>query len=425
MRKAACSDRQLRREAGLSGAHIRSLALPLVVRRKFNLMNGAPEPKDLRLEDVSRRFGEVVALDRTTIEIRAGELLALLGPSGCGKTTTLRIIAGFERPDTGRVLVGGEDVVKLPPNRRRLGMVAQDYSLFPHMTVGENVGFGLRMSRTPRAVTVQKVADILGLVQLKGFEDRYPHQLSGGQQQRVALARSLVTNPSVLLLDEPLGALDKNLRESMQFELRRIQQSLRITTVMVTHDQEEALTLSDRVAVMDRGRILQVGTPREVYDAPRTRFVSEFLGTANLFSGRVTGSSPPVALATIGTGAGEIAIKLPGVAQRLGEPILIAIRPEKMRLSTTVDDAVNSYPAQVVGHVFRGTHHAYQVRIDGSAGEVFVYQQARGGDAGPVLETGARAWLSWAAHDTIVVDPDAAPGDVPISDLSAEGRRPS
>ncbi|MGD9843752.1 MAG: ABC transporter ATP-binding protein [Variibacter sp.] len=368
------------------------------------------QPQDLKLEDVSRSFGPVVALERTTLTIAAGELLSLLGPSGCGKTTTLRIVAGFETPDTGRILVGGRDITGLSPNHRRLGMVFQDYSLFPHMTIGQNVSFGLRMAKLPRADITERTRRILDLVRLPGFDDRFPHQLSGGQQQRVALARSLVTNPSILLLDEPLGALDKNLRESMQFELRRIQQSLGITTVMVTHDQEEALTLSDRIAVMDRGRILQVGTPTEVYDRPRTRFVSEFLGTANLFVGRMAGGSgaAPVALAQREGSESQIQIAVPERDRRNeGDAVMIAVRPEKMHLTRSRNGADNAFEAQVMGHVFRGTHRAYQVSLPDGRGEVIVYQQAVSDGDEPVLAVGRRAWVSWSANDSIVVDPEA------------------
>ena len=240
--------------------------------------------ESLELENVSKRFGAVAAVEPLTLAVQAGALLALLGPSGCGKTTTLRIIAGFERPDSGLVRIGGRDVTPEPPNRRRLGMVFQNYSLFPHMTVAENIAFGLKMAKVPRSEIPSRVSEALSLVRLPGFEDRSPAQLSGGQQQRVALARSLITSPAVLLLDEPLGALDKNLRESMQFELRQLQKRLGITTVLVTHDQEEALTMSDFVAVMNHGRVLQVGPPQEVYARPKERFVSEFLGHLELTS---------------------------------------------------------------------------------------------------------------------------------------------
>ncbi|KND62143.1 Putrescine transport ATP-binding protein PotA [Candidatus Burkholderia verschuerenii] len=236
----------------------------------------------LSLDGLNKRFGAITALEDLSLEVRAGELVALLGPSGCGKTTTLRLIAGFEFPDTGAIRIAGRDVTHVPPNKRGLGMVFQNYSLFPHLTVADNIAFGLRMAGVPKRDRAPHVARMLDLIRLPGFGERRIAQMSGGQQQRVALARAIVTNPSVLLLDEPLGALDKNLREGMQFELKQLQSELGVTSVMVTHDQEEALTMSDRVVVMNHGRILQAGTPREVYDRPRTRFVAEFLGAANI-----------------------------------------------------------------------------------------------------------------------------------------------
>ena len=367
--------------------------------------------EELRLEEVSRRFGDVVALDSTSLRVPAGELMALLGPSGCGKTTTLRIIAGLEAPDTGRVLLGDRDLSELPPNRRGLGMVFQDYSLFPHMTVEENVGFGLRMAGVARAEISRRIRAILDLVRLTGLDDRYPNQLSGGQQQRVALARSLVTNPSVLLLDEPLGALDKNLRESMQFELRRIQRRLGITTVMVTHDQEEALTLSDRVAVMHRGRVLQVGSPREVYDFPNSRFVSEFLGTANLFEGRlVERRDDHYATILVANGA-EDGIPIRFVRRddlpREGAAT-IAVRPEKMTIAPEPASDQNSARAEIVGHVFRGTYHTYELRVLGCAGPVFVYDQARSRVGERVFEPGEKVFIHWTPEDSIVFEEGGA-----------------
>ncbi len=361
-------------------------------------------PQDLRLEDVSRRFGDIVALDRTNLQVEAGELLALLGPSGCGKTTTLRIIAGFEFADTGRVLIGGRDLGMLAPNRRALGMVFQDYSLFPHMTVARNVGFGLRMAKVPRAEIGQRVTEALALVRLQGFDERYPNQLSGGQQQRVALARSLVTNPSVLLLDEPLAALDKNLRESMQFELRRIQQMLGITTVIVTHDQEEALTLSDRVAVMQGGRIMQVGTPREVYDSPRNRFVSEFLGTANLFEGELAREEGVMRL-RVPEGA-DLRLLLPAsaAAATAGRRATIAVRPEKIRIASQPMETANRAQALVVGHVFRGTYHAYQLTLTAQEQPLFVYQQAQSRLGEENFNVGDSVHIGWSLEDSIVLE---------------------
>ncbi len=368
---------------------------------------------DLRLEEVSKSFGSVMALRPSSLAVDAGLLVSLLGPSGCGKTTTLRIIAGFESPDTGRVLIGGKDVGDLPPNRRRLGMVFQNYSLFPHMTVGENVAFGLTIAGVDRAEKRRRVKAILDLVRLPGFEDRFAHQLSGGQQQRVALARSLVTNPSILLLDEPLGALDKNLRESMQFELRRIQQSLGITTILVTHDQEEALTMSDRVAVMNHGVILQYGSPTEVYEHPRTRFVSEFLGTSNLFRGRVTADAR---IEVPREGAPAIVLRMPSkaAAPPAGGQALVAIRPEKMRLSRPAPGAaangMDSVAARVIDYVFRGTYHAYQVGVPGRSEPLFVYQQAIDADGQGVFPAGSEVRVTWSPDNVVpLADDGAAP----------------
>ena len=362
---------------------------------------------DLRLEDLSKRFGSVVALAPTGLTIEAGLLVSLLGPSGCGKTTTLRIVAGFEAPDTGRVVIGGRDVSDLPPNKRNLGMVFQNYSLFPHLTVGENVAFGLKMAGMARAEIDRRVRDVLELVRLPGYEERFSHQLSGGQQQRVALARSLITNPSILLLDEPLGALDKNLRESMQFELRRIQQRLSITTVLVTHDQEEALTMSDRVAVMNQGRILQYGSPTEVYERPRTRFVSEFLGTSNLFRGEVAGRTGGYAqIAVKLNGLGPLMLRAPAGDAQAGAAALLAVRPEKMRLQESRQADGDGVAAEVVDHVFRGTYHAYQVRVAGREEPLFVYHQADG-SGGAAYERGHAVQVCWRPDHVVVLAEDA------------------
>src|SRR3954449_9935600 len=240
---------------------------------------------DIHLAGVRKQFGEVVAVDGVDVEIRHGEFFTMLGPSGSGKTTCLRMIAGFERPDGGRIELGGQDVTNLPPAERNVNTVFQDYALFPHMSVAANVGYGLKVKGIGKAESAKRVEEVLALVRLEGFGDRRPSQLSGGQRQRVALARALVNRPRVLLLDEPLGALDLKLREQMQVELKAIQREVGITFVFVTHDQEEALTLSDRVAVFSEGHVLQVGSPRDVYEDPGSRFVAGFVGVSNLLSG--------------------------------------------------------------------------------------------------------------------------------------------
>ncbi|TWF46436.1 ABC transporter ATP-binding protein [Neorhizobium alkalisoli] len=324
----------------------------------------------LSLENVTKRYGQTLALKPTSLHVAPGEMLALLGPSGCGKTTTLRIIAGFSMPNTGSVLIGGVDVTELPPNRRGLGMVFQNYSLFPHMTVGQNVAYGLKTRGMPAAERTKKVRAMLDLVRLSNFEDRSIHQMSGGQQQRVALARSLVTDPKVLLLDEPLGALDRNLRESMQFELRAIQRRLGITSIIVTHDQEEALTMSDRIAVMAEGEIVQVGTPIDIYERPQSQFVSEFLGTANIFDGTLAGPAE--------AGMWNVRLTLPNapVVKVAGPPSLrgssairVAVRPERLAISPES----TQLRANVRGIVFRGSYYAYELDLPGLEKPIYVY----------------------------------------------------
>ncbi|MGY2049741.1 ABC transporter ATP-binding protein [Methylobacterium sp. JK268] len=350
----------------------------------------------LRLVEISKSFGALQALKPLSLTIGGGEMLALLGPSGCGKTTTLRIIAGFEAPDTGQVLIGGEDVTDLPPNRRGLGMVFQNYSLFPHMSVAENVAYGLKMRGVKASERRAQVRRMLDLVRLGQYEDRQIHQLSGGQQQRVALARSLVTNPSVLLLDEPLGALDKNLRERMQFELREIQRRLGITSIIVTHDQEEALTMSDRVAVMAEGRIVQVGPPTEVYDRPRTRFVSEFLGTANIFAGTVADRAGPqdwaISLDLDGERRSLVRSEEPLAA---GRRVLLAVRPERLAIGSGAEGGI---PARVQDVVFRGSYFAYELAVPGQSGPVFAYSQFR-----REVPADGRVGLTWPADGAIIL----------------------
>jgi spermidine/putrescine ABC transporter ATP-binding subunit len=358
----------------------------------------------LRLQGISKSFGSVQALRETDLDVPPGALMALLGPSGCGKTTTLRVIAGFEASDTGAVLIDGRDISDVPPNRRNLGMVFQNYSLFPHMTVGENIAFGLKMARAGKAETERRVTDILRLVRLAGFEDRFSHQLSGGQQQRVALARALVTNPKVLLLDEPLGALDKNLRESMQFELRQLQRKLGITTILVTHDQEEALTVSDLIAVMNHGRILQVGTPTEVYEKPNSRFVSEFLGTSNLFAATMNGLTACVRLEFNGSPI-DVPVVVPNEA-RPG-PMMLAVRPEKMALRVAAPaDGAPALHGVVSGRVFRGTYHAYQIRLPGRDDPVFVYQQPSTAGMADIFDIDAPVFVTWHPANAVLLDSD-------------------
>src|SRR5471032_1205540 len=370
--------------------------------------SSAERSQRLLLDGVSKRFGAITALETMTLDVHPGELLALLGPSGCGKTTTLRLIAGFDQPDTGIVSIGGRDVTGLQPDKRGLGMVFQNYSLFPHLSVGANIGFGLRMAGTPKGEIAARVKKMLDTIRLPGIEARNIAQLSGGQQQRVALARALITNPSVLLLDEPLGALDKNLREGMQFELRQIQSELGITSVMVTHDQEEALTMSDRVVVMDRGRILQTGSPRDVYEQPRTRFVAEFLGTANVIECDVIARHAQAVKLRPHRSHAEVVVPLRDV-RLSGEQAEFAIRPEKVVLDAPQSHHVR-FDGCIVQHVFRGAHHAYRVDVAALGRSVYAYEMATSSSGGGARPAGARVVVSFDAESAVLLEADADAG---------------
>src|SRR5262245_2127840 len=283
------------------------------------------------LVDVSKRFGAVGAVDDVSLEIEEGEFFSLLGPSGCGKTTTLRMVAGFELPDAGRILLQGTDVTEVPANRRPVNMVFQQYALFPHMSVYDNVAFGLKVKRVPRNQHRGRVTEMLRVVWLEDFERRRVRQLSGGQQQRVALARALVNRPAALLLDEPLGALDVKLRKHMQLELKRIQHDLGTTFVYVTHDQEEALAMSDRIAVMNGGRVEQIGSPREIYDHPRTAFVADFIGSLNALD--LTVDELVGAYAVMRLGEDERVVVPVPEGHRTGDAVRVAVRPEQVQLA--------------------------------------------------------------------------------------------
>jgi putative spermidine/putrescine transport system ATP-binding protein len=333
---------------------------------------------DVRLSSVRRAFGDVVAVDGVDLAIRQGEFFTMLGPSGSGKTTCLRIIAGFERPDAGTVELGGEDVTGLPPNERDVNTVFQDYALFPHMTVGENVQYGLRVKKVSRGERAERAADALKLVGLEGFEARRPSQLSGGQRQRVALARALVNRPRVLLLDEPLGALDLKLRQRLQVELKRIQQEVGITFVYVTHDQDEALSMSDRIAVMDSGRVLQIGTPHEVYDEPGSRFVAGFVGVSNLLELPVD-SVDGNAVAHLRLGRGDaVSADLDGRTIGVGARAIVTIRPERIALIEADAGAADDRACHAAGVVreslYAGPTSRFVVGLDGG-GELMVVRQ--------------------------------------------------
>lgn len=316
---------------------------------------------DVIVENLVKRYGEVTAVDHVSLAVRSGELLSLLGPSGCGKTTTLMSIAGLERPDEGRILAAGEVLtdagqrVFLPPERRELGMVFQSYALWPHMTVADNVAYGLRTRRAPQAQIRERVDAVLRLVQLEGMGARYPYQLSGGQQQRVALARALVYQPRILLLDEPLSNLDAKLREQARVWLRDLQQRLKITTIYVTHDQAEALGLSDRIAVMSRGRIAQLGTPREIYERPSDPFVADFIGQASFLPGQVASAAGGRVRVRLRNGQ-ELYIES-AAAWETGAQVLVAVRPE--RVLPAEGRTENVLTGAVRSHLYLGARHQY------------------------------------------------------------------
>jgi len=369
------------------------------------------DPPAIELHGVVKEFrshGEVVTAVRDLdVAIAEGEFFSLLGPSGCGKTTTMRMVAGFEEPTAGTVYLHGTDVTNVPPNRRDVNMVFQSYALFPHMTVFDNVAFGLRRKNTPKKEVTDRVTDIVGVVGLDGYAKRRPRQLSGGQQQRVALARALVNRPRALLLDEPLGALDLKLRQAMQIELKRIQREVGITFVYVTHDQGEALTMSDRIAVMNEGVIEQLAAPRDIYEHPKTRFVAGFIGTSNLLSGTVTSTDPATGGAVIDLGDGG-RIVVPAAHTQPGDELEITVRPEKITLvagrAAGADAADTAPPARAGQHdcalrgtvtevVYLGTSTNYNVTTSAGA-EVVVYSQNSANDAsGP--QRGEQVWLLW------------------------------
>jgi spermidine/putrescine transport system ATP-binding protein len=304
----------------------------------------------IKLEDLVKRFDQVVAVDGIDLDIPTGEFFSLLGPSGCGKTTTLRMIGGFERPDRGRILLDGRDMAQTPPHRRPVNTVFQNYALFPHLSVAENVAFGLRLQRAAREETGRRVGETLRLVRLEGYEERRPTQLSGGQQQRVALARALVLNPSVLLLDEPLGSLDAKLRKALQIELKSIQEEVGITFVYVTHDQEEALTMSDRIAVMSNGKVVQVGPPKEVYEAPATAYVADFLGVSNLMDAKAEGSSNGRCRVRLG----EFSLVAGAGQTDASGDVKVVIRPERIQVEDGRTDGENRIPGMVERTVYLG-----------------------------------------------------------------------
>jgi spermidine/putrescine transport system ATP-binding protein len=353
---------------------------------------------EIRLIDLEKRFGEVRAVDGVSLDIRSGEFFSLLGPSGCGKTTTLRMIGGFELPTAGRILLRDRDVTVDPPDKRPVNMVFQSYALFPHLDVGDNIGFGLRRRKVERNEIKRRVAEVLDLVGLAGYEWRRPNQLSGGQQQRVALARALVNRPNVLLLDEPLGALDLKLRKRLQLELKRIQGEIGITFVYVTHDQEEALTMSDRIAVMHAGRVEQLGTPEELYEHPTTRFVADFIGTTNLLSGAIESSDAVGAVVRLD--GGDVC-RIGAGGLEVGGTVELSVRPESILLKPTNGTAhAGSQPIRgVVEQVaYLGGNVQYQVRTGGGLAITALVPKT-----GERLPVGSDVDVDWSPGEALVL----------------------
>ena len=348
----------------------------------------------IRIEGVSKRFGPVTAVDSIDLDLRENEFFALLGPSGCGKTTLLRMIAGFADPSEGRILLDGQDMTPIRPNRRPINLMFQSYALFPHMTVAKNIAYGLEMENLDKAELNRRVDEILEKTELSAMRDRKPDRLSGGQRQRVALARALVKKPRVLLLDEPLGALDKKLREQMQLELKRMQHEFGITFVIVTHDQEEALVMADRIAVLKDGRVAQIGAPRDLYENPADRFVAGFIGKMNFFPGTVSGNG--VSFADNGVLAGDIAAGLSGDA-------VAAVRPERIKLSIEKPaDTMNALPGTISEVAYHGQDVNLHVTVDGCDDPVLVRVPATDADE-TVWHHGGKVWCSWnPAHTRIL-----------------------
>ena len=361
----------------------------------------------IRLEGVSKRFGQIVALDEVSLEVNEGEFFALLGPSGCGKTTLLRLLAGFETPDRGRILIDGQDVGSTPPNRRPVNMVFQSYAVFPHMSVSDNVGYGLRMEGVAPDERRRRVEGALALVQLDGMGERRPDQISGGQQQRVALARALVKRPRVLLLDEPLSALDAKLREQMRFELAQLQRTVGITFVMVTHDQSEALALADRVAVMEHGVLRQVATPEGLYERPANRFVADFIGQVNLFEATLVECAPAHARADCHELGAPVQQDRPMQGAAPGAQVWVGLRPERIDLHRRMAEAsaperpgsppgCNRASGIVRRIAYQGGESIYEVELDSGRRMRARRGHANGDrDSAPGLDEAV--WLTWPA----------------------------
>ncbi len=355
----------------------------------------------VRIERVTKRFGDFVAVNQVSLDIYQGEAFCLLGASGCGKTTLLRMLAGFEDPSEGRLFIDGQDMTGIPPYERPVNMMFQSYALFPHMSVEDNVAFGLKQDGVPKAERQQRVADMLKLVALDGYGKRRPQQLSGGQRQRVALARSLVKRPKLLLLDEPLGALDKKLRENTQFELINLQEKLGVTFVIVTHDQEEAMTLASRIGVMNHGRILQTGTPSDIYEYPTSKYVADFIGSVNMFEGRLVEDEPDYVRIESPELGGTVYVDH-GVSSAPDAKVWVAVRPEKVRLDRERPDQPDNVFSGIVKEIaYLGDVSRYLVALD--SGKLVRVTQPNTDRRDDRVTWEERVWVSWSPGANVVV----------------------
>jgi putrescine transport system ATP-binding protein len=372
------------------------------VKRKFSPWTDPASVPFIRFENITKRFGDFVAVKNLSLDIYEKEFFSLLGPSGCGKTTLMRMLAGFEEPTEGRILLQGKDISGVPPYKRPTNMMFQSYALFPHMTVEKNIAFGLEQDNLPKGEIDTRVQEMLKLVKLEQFAKRKPSQLSGGQRQRVALARSLAKRPKVLLLDEPLGALDRKLREETQFELMDIQHTLGLTFLIVTHDQEEAMTVSDRIAVMDRGVLVQVATPAEIYEAPNSRYVADFIGDINIFEAKV--SAKDGSLVTLDSEGLPVRVEQPECPAVAGNEVAFAVRPEKVRISLDAPaaPAANAAQGEVMDIGYLGDFSVFITRLkDGRIMRAAQANVSRLVDR--PITFGDQVWLTWPAEAGIVL----------------------
>jgi putrescine transport system ATP-binding protein len=372
------------------------------IRRSFAPWNDPAAKPYVSFQNITKRFGDFTAVDDLSLNVFHREFFALLGASGCGKSTLLRMLAGFETPTSGRIILDGQDMTGIPPHKRPVNMMFQSYALFPHMTVAKNIAFGLKQDGMAQSEIDDRVNQMLKLVKLEKFSARKPHQLSGGQRQRVALARSVAKRPKLLLLDEPLGALDKKLREETQFELMDLQQELGLTFVVVTHDQEEAMTMSDRMAVMDHGRIIQVGTPAEIYEAPNSRYIADFIGSVNMFEGVVAKGGEGAGTTELDAKAGFSIKADTATAAAKGSTVWYAARPEKMRISSKKPKEGNAVEGEIWDIAYLGDMTTYHVKIaDGSVARVATFNTSR--TSAEQMTWGDRAWISFAPDAGVIL----------------------